>query len=269
MTFSNKLALAQSSAGSALCVGLDPVLDRLPAPFRGQPVAQAVVSFCQSIVEATTPVACGFKPNLAFFEALGREGYFILESVIGSIPTDRIVLLDGKRSDIAYSASLYAESLFGKLQADACTVAPYMGRDAVDPFLAFAGKCAFVLVRTSNPSSSEFQNLSLDGTKLYHEVAGRSVEWASDRPGEVGFVVGASDIGALTELRRAHPQVPFLIPGVGAQGGDARTCLEAAGSGPIIVNSSRKILYASAGGDFADAALRAATVMAKELSLSA
>jgi orotidine-5'-phosphate decarboxylase len=136
VTFSNKLALAQASAGSVLCVGLDPVLERLPAPFRGLPAAEAVVSFCQTIIEATSPVACAFKPNLAFFEALGRDGYFILESVIGSIPSDRVVVLDGKRSDIAHSASLYAESLFGILQADACTVAPYMGRDAVDPFLA-------------------------------------------------------------------------------------------------------------------------------------
>jgi orotidine-5'-phosphate decarboxylase len=268
MTFTEKLALSQKSSGTRLCVGLDPVPERLPTHLQRLPVADAVVTFCQAIVEATSPVACAFKPNLAFFEALGRDGHGVLEHVLQSIPTDRLVVLDGKRSDIAHSAAMYAESLFGTFHADACTVAPYMGRDAIIPFLAVPGRCAFVLVRTSNASAGAVQNLVVDGVPLYRWVASSAVEWGSEQPAQIGFVVGASDIDALRALRAAHPEVPFLIPGVGAQGGSAADCIAAAGSGPMLVNSSRQILYASNGEDFPEAAFQTAGALARQLPAS-
>jgi len=260
MTFFDKLRAAQAATRSRLCVGLDPDLGRLPTSLSGD-VRKRVVTFNTAIIEATADVACAYKPNLAFYEALGPEGWQALADTVRAIPDDRLVILDGKRGDIGNTARRYAESAFDRLGADACTVAPYMGRDAIRPFLQHAGRCAFVLVATSNESGADLQQIEVDGEPLYQHVARLAAEEASKQPGEVGFVVGATRPELLAELRAAYPDVPFLIPGVGAQGGDPDAVIAASGDGPTLVNSSRSILYASSGSDFAQAAREAATAL--------
>ena len=179
-----------------------------------------------------------------------------------------MVILDGKRGDIGNTARRYAAAMFDRMNADACTVAPYMGEDAVAPFLEFDGRCTFVLCKTSNPSSADFQERSVDGRPLYEWVAERVQAWAADRPGIAGLVVGATQPHALARLRAILPDAPFLIPGVGAQGGDPRTVMETAGSGPVLVNASRAVLYASGGDDFAEAARLSAEKLTATLPLA-
>ncbi len=265
MTFLDHLHAAQSATGSRLCVGLDPDPERLPAPLRGRPLPEAVLSFCVAITEATTPYTAAFKPNLAFFEALGPDGADVLAEVVGRIPEGRLVVADGKRGDIGNTAARYATALYDRLGADAATVAPYMGRDALLPFLQHEGRCAFVLAATSNPSAADLQQLVIDGEPFYRRVARMAVEAGREAPGTAGLVVGTTRPSLLAELREAHPETPFLVPGVGAQGGEAAAVLAANAGGPMLVNASRSVLYASDGADFADAAARAAQALAAAL----
>lgn len=259
-SFSEKLYSAQKRAGSILCVGLDPDPTRLPDHLKDLDPAEAVVRFCWDIIAATKDLCCAFKPNLAFFEALGADGGAALEDVLRTIPEDRVTIADGKRGDIGNTADQYATSIFDRLGCDACTVSPYMGSDAVTPFLQRAGTAAFVLVRTSNPGARELQMAVLEGSPLYLRVAEMAHRWGQGLAGEVGFVVGATDPSSLGVLRDLYPEVPFLIPGVGAQGGNPREVIRAArpGSAPVVVNASRSILYAGSGKDFAERAREAA-----------
>ncbi len=265
MAFLKKLNAAQHAAGSVVCVGLDPAPERLPKPLQNMPTTDAVRTFCKAIVDATHTVACAYKPNLAFFEALGPAGLQVLQDVVDHIPDDRIVIADAKRGDIGNTARMYAHAYFERLGCDAVTVTPYMGRDAVDPFLAYPGKAVFVLTRTSNPGAADFQDLQAEGFPLYRHVARQTATWAADAPGTAGFVVGATDPVTLAQMRKAYPETPFLIPGVGAQGGSARAVRQAAGSGPVLVNSSRGILYASPEADFAKAAHTATDALRRVL----
>lgn len=259
MTFSEKLRAAQSATESRVCVGLDPDPARLPAPFLDRPNAAGVLAFNRAIIEATADVACAYKPNLAFYEALGADGWRVFEETVAAVPDGRIVIADAKRGDIGNTARMYARAFFERAGADAVTVSPYMGSDAVEPFLGAEGGCAFVLVATSNASAPELQGLVAGGEPVYRHAARLAVEAAEGQPGEAGFVVGATRPELLAELRAAYPDVPFLVPGVGAQGGNAAAVVEAAGSGPLLVNSSRGVLYASAGDDYEEAARRAAS----------
>jgi len=218
----------------------------------------AVRRFCTDIIHATHESAIAYKINFAFFEALGREGHAVMENVLAAMPSDVLTIADAKRGDIGNSAGFYARSAFETLDFDSITVSPYMGRDSVDPFLAYEGTCAFMLVRTSNPGSNDFQQLQVDGKPLYHRVAQKVSIWGKQSPGEAGFVVGATDARDLEALRATFPDTPFLIPGVGAQGGSASDVMAAAGSGPVLINSSRGVIYASGGEDFAAAAAAAA-----------
>ena len=261
MTFTDRLRAAQAATRSRLCVGLDPDPARFPPHLAADRAEAALLTFNTAIIDATEDLACAYKLNLAFYEALGPEGWRALADTIRAIPDDRLVLLDGKRGDIGNTARRYAEGAFDRLGADACTVAPYMGRDAIRPFLQHPGRCAFVLVATSNASAPELQALVADGEPVYRHAARLAVEAATGRPGEAGFVVGATRPEVLAELRAAYPDVPFLVPGVGAQGGDAAAVVRAADGGPLLVNSSRALLYASDGDDFAEAARRAAEVL--------
>ncbi len=261
MSFTDRLRAAQAATRSRVCVGLDPDPARLPRPFRDRPAAEAMLAFNRAVIEATAEVACAFKPNLAFYEALGAEGWRVFEETVAAVPDGRLVIADAKRGDIGNTARKYAHAFYEGVAADAVTVAPYMGTDSVVPFLEQEGRCAFVLVATSNPSGAEVQDLVAEGEPVYRRVARLAVEAAADRPGEAGFVVGATRPGLLAELRSAYPDAPFLVPGVGAQGGDAAAVVAAAGSGPLLVNSSRGILYASGGDDFAEAARRAAEAL--------
>ncbi len=265
--FSARLATLVAEVGAPVCVGLDPDPERLPAPFASRRAsAEAAAEFCESIVEATAASAVAFKPNLAFFESYGADGWRALGAVGEAVrQSGRLLVLDGKRGDIGNTGRRYAASQFDALGADAATVAPYMGSDSVAPFLEHAGRCAFVLVATSNPGGADLQARLVDGEPLFVATAQMAAETAADLPGEVGFVVGATRPEILGDLRGRHPAVPFLVPGVGAQGGSAAEVLAANAGGPILVNASRSVLYASAGTDFAAAAADAAARLADDL----
>ena len=243
-----------------LCVGLDPEPSRLPSQLAGLPLERAVRTFCESIIEATADYACAYKPNLAFFEALGRPGLDVLADVVEAIPKDRIIIADGKRGDIGNTARRYADAIFNQLGCDSCTVNGYMGREAVEPFLAEAGWAAFVLVKTSNLTAGDVQDQDVGGAPLWRRMADLAADWGEACPGQIGFVVGATDPTTLAAVRSEHPHIPLLIPGVGAQGGDPAIVIKSARpeAGPIVVNSSRGILYAGSGPDFAEKARNAA-----------
>lgn len=253
--FSDRLRDLRTTKESVLCVGLDPDPSRIPTALKtGRSTESAVVAFCRSIVEATSDLAIAYKINFAFFELLGAAAFDTMGTVLEAIPEGCLTIADAKRGDIGNSAGFYARSVFETLGFDSVTVSPYMGRDSVDPFLTVPGTCAFVLARTSNPGSHDFQQLDIGGEPLYRRVALSAVNWGKESAGEAGLVVGATDTDDMAHLRQVLPDTPFLIPGVGAQGGSAEDVMRAAGAGPVLINSSRAILYASGGTDFAEAA---------------
>jgi len=207
--------------GAPLCLGIDPHPDALPDELpRG---VAGIERFARGLVEAAAEHAAAIKVNLAFFEAFGSAGWAVVERLAKDLPADHFLILDGKRGDIGTSAERYAEALFGQLGADAVTVSPYLGEDAVEPFLAYPGRVVYLLVRTSNPSASRVQDLPVDGEPLHERVA----RWAAERwtDGRVGLVVGATAPGELARLRAVVPGPGFLVPGVGVQGGDLDAAL--------------------------------------------
>ena len=233
----DRLAAAVRVARSALCVGLDPDPDRLPLPFQGEPSVAAMETFLDRIVQSTAPHAAAYKPNAAFYERWGRDGHDLLTTVIASVrrhAPHALVVLDAKRGDIGNTARFYAEAAFDGFGADAITVAPYMGADSVTPFLDWPGRCAFVLGRTSNAGARDFQHLESDGQPLYAHVCRRVSGWDARAQGTAGLVVGATDPDALGQVRALAPNVPFLVPGVGAQGGSAADVMRANAGGPIL-----------------------------------
>ena len=239
MGFWAKLEESIAQRDSLLCVGLDPHPDRLPARYR------SVGHFMCDIVEQTAPYAAVFKPNIAFYEALGQPGWDALRETLVAIPDDIPVLLDAKRNDIASTAAAYARAVFDELGVDAVTINPYLGSDGVEPFLAYQDRGVFLLCKTSNPGAGDLQDWAQYGQPLYRRVAELAGEWAQG--GEIGLVIGATYPEAMAEIRAAWPKTWFLVPGVGAQGGDLEAALQAGlrpdGRG-LIVNSSRGILYA-------------------------
>jgi orotidine-5'-phosphate decarboxylase len=250
--FSERLKKAVKRTGGCLCVGLDVDLAKMP---EGLPKDIAgVKTFCRGIIDATKDLAAAYKPNLAFFEAMGPEGLAALEEVRRMIPPDCLVVADAKRGDIGNTSRAYAEAFFSRLKADALTVAPYMGRDSVEPFLQFEGTCIFVLGLTSNPGSADFQMLELkDGGRLFERVVATAAKWGEGAKGEVGLVVGATKAEMLTDVRNLAPDNVLLIPGVGAQGGDLEAVMKSGKSRDgygMLVNASRSILYASKGADW-------------------
>jgi orotidine-5'-phosphate decarboxylase len=261
MNFVNKLAAAWAANQSLLCVGLDPDLAKLPPALQNP---AGVVTFCKAIVDATADLACSFKPQIAYFAALGLEKE--LEEVCVYIrarhPAIPLVL-DAKRGDIGATANQYAREAFDRYGADAVTVNPYMGFDSVEPYLEWADRGVIVLCRTSNPGGSDLQFLDVGGRPLYQHVAELvATKW--NRHGQCALVVGATFPDELRAVRALVGEMPLLVPGVGAQGGDVRATVEAGrtadGTG-MMINSSRAILYAApaAGEDYAAAAHRIAT----------
>ncbi len=264
MTAGEKTRRIQEST-SMLCVGLDTSVERLP---EGLPrTLDGMVSFNRHIIEATKDLCCAYKINFAFYEQYGHEGMTALEQTAAHLPSTHIRIADAKRGDIGNTAEAYARSVFEHMPFDAVTVSPYMGHDSVTPFLAYADKLVFILALTSNPGSHEFQRLQLAGRPLYEIVMDAALDWAG--PAERGFVVGATHPQELEAIRTRHPHVPLLIPGVGAQGGDPVALRLANGNGPAFINSSRAILYASSGADFAECAREVALSTAADLKSSA
>ena len=267
MTFMQALRARWQQADSLVCVGLDPEPAKFPARFAGDP--DAVFAFCRDIVDATAEFACAFKPQIAHFAALGAEG--ALQRLIAHVHAahPRVpIILDSKRGDIGSTAQHYATEAFDRYAADAVTVNPYLGRDSVQPFLDRADKGVVILCRTSNPGAGDLQDLVVDGRPLYQHVAGKIAhEWNGH--GNCALVVGATWPEQLREIRAIVGDLPFLVPGIGAQGGDVEAVVRNAktvdGTG-LIVSSSRAILYASSGEDFAGAAARATKTLRDEIN---
>jgi len=251
MNFVEKLLSASQKNRSLLCVGLDPDPSLMPDGVE-------VLFFNQKIIDATSDLVCAYKLNLAFYEALD-DGFNILKQTVKHIPAGILKIGDGKRGDIGNTSRAYARSIFERLKFDASTVNPYLGFDSVEPFIRYADKGVFILCRTSNAGANDFQSLSCQtesgSYNLYEIVAQKAEEWNSR--GNIGLVVGATYPEELKQIRDRHPQMPILIPGVGAQGGDlelaVRYGVDEKGQ-KAIINSSRQIIYASRGKDFAEAA---------------
>ncbi|KRC06157.1 Orotidine 5'-phosphate decarboxylase [Hydrogenophaga sp. Root209] len=265
---------AERQNRSLLCVGLDPDPARFPSRFKGD--ASRIYDFCAAIVEATADTAIAFKPQIAYFAAHRAEEQLerLMEHMRRAAPQVPVIL-DAKRGDIGSTAQQYAIEAFERYGADAVTLSPFMGFDSVQPYLQYHGKGAFLLCRTSNPGGDDLQNqrlASVEGAPLLYEHVARLAQGPWNLNGQLGLVVGATYPAEIERVREIAPTLPLLIPGVGAQGGDAvatvRAGLRVQGdttTGPIIVNSSRAILYASDGDDFAAAARRVALKTRDEL----
>ncbi len=257
MTFYNRLSGIQHTTNSLLCIGLDTDVTKIPAFLRKG--SNPVLEFNKRIIDATHDLVCAYKLNLAFYEALGKSGWTTIHKTLEHIPRGILTIGDAKRGDIGNTAELYAHSLFDDFQFDACTVSPYMGRDSVEPFLGYKQRGVFILGVTSNPGSRDFQHLKIGKQLLYEHVACKVSGWNTHK--NCGLVVGATHPAQLKKIRSLAPQLPLLIPGIGAQGGDLRSAVRYGcnenGIGAI-VNVSRSVIFASSGKDFARAARTAA-----------
>ncbi len=261
MNFISQLQTAWQDNNSLLCVGLDPAPEKLPLHLRERPIEQAFTEFCIAIIDATAAYACAFKPQIAYFAAHRAEA--ALETIIQYSRTHYPhipVILDAKRGDIGSTAEQYAIEAFERYRADAVTVNPYMGFDSVQPYLAYPDKGVIILCRTSNAGGSDLQFLQVGNTPLYQVVAHKVAhEWNTS--GQCALVVGATFPNEIKEVRDIVGDMPLLIPGIGAQGGDLAATMVAGqtanGTG-VMINSSRAIIYASAGEDFAQAATQVA-----------
>jgi orotidine-5'-phosphate decarboxylase len=269
VNFIDKLSAAWTRNDSLLCVGLDPDLARFPAHLKDQ--ADAIVQFCKAIIDATADLACAFKPQIAYFAALGAEDQLeeicsYLRATYPHIP----LILDAKRGDIGATAHQYAREAFDRYGADAVTVNPYMGFDSVEPYMEWKDRGVIVLCRTSNAGGSDLQFLDVGGVPLYQHVA-RLVAEKWNRNGQCALVVGATFPEELAQVRKIIGDMPLLVPGVGAQGGDVEATVRAgrtAGGTGMMINSSRAILYAvpQEGEGFAAAARRVARETRDEIN---
>jgi orotidine-5'-phosphate decarboxylase len=251
---------------SYLCVGLDTDLEKIPAHL--QSAKDPIFEFNKQIIDATHDLCVAYKPNIAFYEALGPAGWESLQKTIDYIPNNCFTIADAKRGDIGNTSALYAKAFFGQMNFDSITVAPYMGEDSVKPFLKFKDKWVILLAHTSNSGSADFQLIEskITGRKLFEEVIIKSQQWAT--PDQLMYVVGATRADKIAEIRKLAPEHFFLVPGIGAQGGDLA---EVSRYGlnkqcGLLVNSARAIIYASPGKDFAEAAKREATIVRDEMT---
>ena len=265
--FRSKLVAAQAKNRSMLCVGLDPEPAKFPAPWSGD--ASRIFDFCAAIVDATKDLVCAFKPQIAYFAAQRAEDQLErLLAHIREVAPEVPVILDAKRGDIGATAEQYAREAFVRYRADALTLSPFMGLDSLEPYMRHDGRGLILLCRTSNPGGSDLQAQTLgNGDRLFEHIARLAAgEWGR-RSSQLGLVVGATFPAEVARVRELAPTLPLLIPGIGAQGGDAEATVRAGRKpgAPIIVSSSRAVLYAGAGADFADAARRAAEATRQQL----
>lgn len=256
MNYFEKLAARSRAVASVVCVGLDPDFDKHRV--------EDVAAYNRAIIEATAPYAACFKPNIAFYEQWGVPGLRALEATLAAIPEEIPVIGDVKRGDIGSTAAAYARAMFEQWGFDAVTLNPYLGRDSFEPFLAYEDRGFYMVCRTSNPGSSDFQYLDTgDEVRMYERVAMTVTSWSP----RVGLVVGATAPDELRRIRQLVPQASLLVPGVGTQGGSPADVVASAGvePGTIVVNSSRGIMYAGSGKDFAEAAAGAARTLRDQL----
>ena len=268
MNFIEKLAAAWRENNSLLCVGLDPDPSKFPEHIKGSD--RAIFEFCKTIVDATHDLVCAFKPQIAYFSAESAEDQLemLVQYIRASYPHIPIIL-DAKRGDIGTTADKYAVEAFGRYQADAVTVNPYMGYDTAQPFLNYEDKGTILLCRTSNPGAGDIQDLLVDGKPLYQHVAGlAATQW--NKNNNCALVVGATWPQQMEEVRKLVGNMPFLVPGVGSQGGDIESLVKAGqtedGNG-LIISSSRAVLYAGGDEDYAKAARDVATDMRDSINL--
>lgn len=263
-SFKAWLTRASKQNRSLLCVGLDPDLARFPDELVEKP--DAIFQFNKAVVDATKELVCAYKPQIAHYAAEAAEAQLLATIEYIHAQTDVPVILDAKRGDIGSTALMYARELYDRYGADCATVNPYMGQDAMAPYLEREEKGVLVLCRTSNPGGGDLQNLTLEGGRtVYEEVAHQAVtRWnANDN---VGLVVGATRPEELGRIREIVGEMPLLLPGVGAQGADLERMMASAGGGGMIVNASRGVIYASTGQDFADAARAEASRLRDEIN---
>lgn len=260
MNFVEKLLKAARTNKSLLCIGLDPDPQLMPA-------GVGIVEFNRAIIEATSDLVCAYKPNLAFYETLGAEGFDVLKDTIACIPESIPTIGDAKRGDIGNTARMYAKSLFEMFGFDAATVNPLMGFDSLEPFIEYRDRGVLILCRTSNPGSADLQDQLLSSGSMYELIAEMARQW--NKYGNIGLVVGATYPEEISRVRAICPDMPLLIPGVGAQSGDlasaVRYGVDAKGQ-KAIISSSRQVIYASKGKDFAEAAREAALKLRDEIN---
>lgn len=264
MDFIGKLLGASRRNDSLVCVGLDPDPELIPDGID-------VLGFNKAIIDATADLVCAYKLNFAFYEVLGAEGFDILKKTVDYIPDSILTIGDAKRGDIGNTARAYAEAIFSKLNFDATTVNPYLGFDSIEPFINYKDRGVFILCRTSNPGSADFQSLGYQKGKqsstLFELVATSASQW--NRYDNIGLVIGATYPQELKTIRESHPDMPLLIPGIGAQGGDLEKAvlygIDANGE-KAIINSSRQIIFASHDKDFAQAARKAAAELRNRIN---
>lgn len=269
MTFRERLERAQAASGSLLCVGLDPDITRFPAQFEGSP--GSIRRFNQAIIEATSDIACCYKPNLGFYLPYGHDGLDALAHLRDDVPAEIPILLDAKVGDIGTTSTAYARAYFDLWRFDAVTAHAYMGRDSLQPLLEYEDRAVFVLAKTSNPGSGLLQDRVLaddDGTgeTVAMAVAREAANWETS--GNVGLVVGATYPAELAAIRAAAPDLPILVPGVGAQRGDTIAAVRAGldkNRAGLLVNATRAINYASSGADFQEAARNAALAILDQI----
>jgi orotidine-5'-phosphate decarboxylase len=270
MSFTEKLQQASRENNSLLCIGLDPDPSRIPSHLGSG--AHAVVAFNKAIIRATHDIACAYKPNLGFYAAYGHDGVRALQETRRAIPANIPTILDAKVGDIDVTSTAYAQGYFGEMGFDSITAQPYLGRDGLEPFLNWPGRCVFILAKTSNPGSGDLQDLKLTENDrertVYEHVASLAAEWQGTF-GTCGLVAGATYPQEVEKIRALAPELPMLIPGVGTQGGNLELTVNAAlgnGTGPVAINASRSIIYAGEGLDYAEAVREAALKLRDQIN---
>jgi len=253
MKFKERISELIRERKSLICVGLDTEAGKIPEHLRS--AENPILEFNRQIINATSDICVAYKPNIAFYESLGTSGWETLKATIKAVPAPVPVIVDAKRGDIGNSSRMYARAMFEQLEADGVTLSPYLGEDSLSPFFEYKDKFSFILALTSNPSSQDFQLLDVGGRPLYHAVAAAVQKWNIND--NLGLVVGASHPDKIREVREISGNLPFLIPGVGAQGGDLEASAKygtANGKSIALINVSRSVIYASPAADFSEKA---------------